>query len=184
MADIPPKLKRELRGLSVGQVVLVITKSEDIMKTNIQILKLLMDRSFGLYITANQPHSSLKQTFAKNGLDINHMFFIDCVTKRVEENPEEDERCVYVKSPGNLTDISISISEALEAIRGRRFLFMDNLSTLRIYNSPESLIRFLHFLISKIKLLKVIGIFMSAEEDRNKKFLMQISQFCDRTIRL
>lgn len=184
MANISSKLEKELKDLSEGQAILIISKSKDIIKTNTQILKLLMDGNFGLYITVNHPYSSLKEIFAKNRVNINQMFFIDCVTKRVEENPEENERCVYVESPNNLTDISISIIEALEAIKGKKFLFLDSLSTLLIYNSVGSLAKFSHFLISKIKLLKVTGIFISGKEKMEKNLLKQISQFCDRTIRL
>jgi KaiC/GvpD/RAD55 family RecA-like ATPase len=178
------KLERELAGLAGGRAFLVISNSEDNAKINAQILKLLTGRGFGIYITANQPYASLVEMLTENGVDIKNLFFVDCITKRVKESPEEDENCIYIDSPKNLTDISISITEALEAAEGEKFLFMDSLSTLLIYNPADVLARFSHFLISKIKLLKVAGVFMSAERDMEKGVLRQISQFCDKTIRL
>lgn len=182
--DMLGKLRKEMEGLSEGQVILIISKAEDNMKINTQILNNLIKKAFGLYITVNRPYSSLREILKRNGVDIDRIFFIDCITTTVKGSPKEDERCIYIDSPNSLTDISISITEALEAIKGKKFLFMDTLSTLLIYNSSGSLAKFSHFLISKIKLLKLTGIFISVEDEMDKSLLKQISQFCDKTIRI
>ncbi|ODS41409.1 MAG: hypothetical protein A7315_15225 [Candidatus Altiarchaeales archaeon WOR_SM1_79] len=65
---------------------------------------------------------------------------------------------------------------------GNRFIFMDALSTLLIYNSAGTTAKFAHFLMTKIKLLGLNGVFMSVEEGLDKQLLSQIEQFCDKCI--
>ena len=67
---------------------------------------------------------------------------------------------------------------------GKKFLFVDALSTLVIYNSPNSLAKFSHFLMTRVKLLGLAGIFMVVEKEMGEVLLAQIKQFCDRVIKV
>ena len=67
---------------------------------------------------------------------------------------------------------------------GKKFLFLDSLSTLLIYNAPGSLAKFTHFLMTRVKLLGLNGVFMVVEKEIDEKLLSEIVHFSDRVIRL
>lgn len=62
------------------------------------------------------------------------------------------ENCVFMK-PQALTDISIALTQAVEGIgEGKeRFLFLDTLSTLMIYNNDKVVGKFAHSIVNKIR---------------------------------
>lgn len=178
-------VEEEFKKLTEPSIVLITSKAEDALKTNIKILKILTKDRTGLYITINQPYESLQKILKKNEIDTSKMFFIDCITKTVSGAPERTKNCLFVASPSGITELGISITEALHMISGdKRFLFMDSLSTLLIYNSAGTIAKFSHFLMSKIKLLGLNGIFMSIEKEMDEKLLAEISHFCDKVIRV
>lgn len=63
-------------------------------------------------------------------------FFIDCVTN---EKTQED---VLHISPNDLEKLSYSINSFIKEIKGEKFLIIDALSTLLIYNSENKVAAF------------------------------------------
>ena len=119
----------------------------------------------------------------RNKIDINKFFFIDCITRTAEGRAEREKNCLFISSPNNLSELGLAFIQAIQAMpEGKRFIFMDALSTLLIYNSAGTTARFSHFLMTKIKLLGLNGVFMSVEEGLDKQLLSQIEQFCDKCI--
>lgn len=180
---------KELEGfeeLPRGSVVLVISAAENTLKKNIEILKFLLGNGYsGIYITINQPYKTLNDLFADRGLDIEKIFFIDSITKTIKGEPKREENCLFISSPQGLTELGIAVSEAMGSLKTEKnFLFLDSLSTLLIYNSTGSIAKFSHFLMNKIRLSNVTGIFISIEKEMDRKLISQLSQFSDRTISL
>jgi KaiC/GvpD/RAD55 family RecA-like ATPase len=178
------KLKSKFENIPQGSVILVVSDAEQILKININILKVLMkSQGSGLYITINQPYRSLSKIFTENKIDLKNLFFIDCITKTIHGEPERTKKCLFISSPRGLTELGIAVSEVLESIKSKnKFMFMDSLSTLLIYNSAGSIAKFSHFLMNKIRLSDVTGIFISIEKEMDKKLISQLCQFSDRTI--
>jgi len=165
--------------------IMVITSGEELMRTNIQIVKTVMkNKSLCLYVAINQPYSRLKRILEKGKINTDRVFFIDCITETSGGKAKRISNCLFVNSPSSLTELSLSITQALQAMPGKKFLFVDALSTLVIYNSPNSLAKFSHFLITRVKLLGLAGIFMVVQKEMEEMLLSQIKQFCDKIIKL
>jgi len=165
--------------------IMVITSGEELMRTNIQIMKTVMkDKNLCLYVAVNQPYKRMKKILENGMIDTNRVFFIDCITETSGGKAERVKNCLFVNSPSSLTELGISITQALQAMPGDKFLFVDALSTLVIYNSPKSLARFSHFLMTRVKLLGLAGIFMVVEKEMGEVLLSQVKQFCDKVIKV
>lgn len=178
-------MRNSFRNLGRDLAVMVITSGEELMKINIQVVKTMMkDRGLCLYVAINQPYSRLKTILENGRVDTSRVFFIDCITETSGGRAERVRNCLFVNSPSNLTELGISITQALQAMPGKKFLFVDALSTLVIYNSPKSLAKFSHFIMTRVKLLGLAGIFMVVEKEMEEVLLSQIKQFCDRVIKL
>ncbi len=166
-------------------VALVLVKPFEYQKASISIVRHLTKNKGlpGVYLSVNKPFASLQENFRKNGVRSELLIFIDAITSLAEGSAKESEHCYYLESPENLSDISIAISQAVESIDYKeKFIFIDSLSTLLIYNNPETIIKFIHFLVSKMRAWNVVGIILSLKKRGESGLIAELGQFCDETI--
>mgnify|MGYP001605979500 CR=1 FL=1 len=174
----------ELSKLKKGEIVLVTTSSTKYAATNIEILKYYLNdlNSYGIYVTVNTPSAILLKSLVQKGVNTENLFVIDAITPGSSEM-QRSGNVVFVGSPSALTDISISADSAVKSIAKKdKFLFLDSISTLVLYNESESVTKFAHFLINKMKEWGISGAIISLEKETDEKMLSQLSQFCDKVI--
>lgn len=180
------ELRKKLKSLKPHYIVLFITDPKEYHETNKMILKLLVnhERMSGIYITVNKPFSTLYQELKNDGINVDNIFFIDCITKTAGGKPNITENCLFMTSPRNLTELAIALTQAINSMRGSgdRFLFLDSLSTLLIYNTSDTIAQFSHFLVTRIRLCGLKGIFISVKRDVDEKLLATLSEFVDEVI--
>lgn len=179
MVDVAKELE-ELKELKEF-VVLATVKAKDYQKTNIDIVKHLTGdmNTPGVYVTLNKPYSVMKKVFERSKIDTRLIIFIDAVTKTAGE-VKKTKDCLFIGNPENLSDISIAMDQAVRALPGKdKFLFFDSLNTLLIYNQVQTVIKFIHFLVSKMRVWGVKGIIISLEKKKDNELLDELSQFCD-----
>jgi len=85
----------------------------------------------GVYVSLNKTQKGAEEALRKNKIDMSKLFFIDCVSA---DNVREDALHI---APSNLDNLSGAIRDFIEEIPGKKFLVIDALSTLLIYN-PEN----------------------------------------------
>ena len=67
---------------------------------------------------------------------------------------------------------------------GKKFLFIDSISTIAMYVSKNTFAKFSHFLASKLREHGAMGIVMSGTKDMDEEIKQTLNQFCDRVIDL
>ena len=119
--------------------------------------------SKGIFLSLNKPAANLKDVLERSDLKTNDLLFIDCVSKHVEE-PLEIENCEYASL--NLPDISLAITKASEKIghNVNKFLILDSLHDLLMYYDKETALKFMKFLIERMRTLRINGIVLNAGE--------------------
>lgn len=178
-------LNSNFKDIKESSIVLVLSSATDYAAVNLALLKyLLAQKQSGVYVTINKPQSVLVKTFTENKIDASKIFFVDCVSALVKEDTSRRSENVVFVSPKNLTGISIAINELITAIPGKKFVFLDSLSTLLIYNSLGSMEKFSHFLANRFRLNGVTSVFLSLEGDLNPELLNTLSKFCDKVIKV
>jgi len=90
----------------------------------------------GIYVSLNKTQKSTEELLQKRGIDTSKLFFIDCVSK---EKVRED---VLHISPENLDMLSTAIQTFIKDIPGEKFMIIDALSTLLIYNNENKVAKF------------------------------------------
>lgn len=90
----------------------------------------------GIYVSLNKTQKSTENILKKAGVNTDKLFFIDCVT---EEKTKDD---VLHISPDQLDLLSTAIGSFIKDIKGQKFLVIDALSTLLIYNSENDVAKF------------------------------------------
>ena len=161
------------------KVLLVMSSSQKYSETAISITKMLSKSSCGVYVSVNKPFETLKESFSRNKININSIFFIDMVTKT--KDARKDSNCLYLGNPGDLTSVSIAIDQVLSSMKGEKFVIFDTINTLLNYNNESMVIRFMHSLIGKIRSENARGVLISVGSLK-ENIASQLTQFCDKNI--
>lgn len=175
---INSEFKKQLKEMK-EYVALATVDSQNYQKINIDLIKTLVNEQNtpGVYVTLNKPFKTLKTLFDNVSINTKLIIFIDAVTEtpRIEKTKD----CLYIGNPEKLSDLSIAMDQAVRAIPSdEKFVFFDSLSTLLIYNNPNTIAKFIHFLSTKMREWKVKGIIISLERG-NKELIDKLTQFCD-----
>lgn len=164
-------------------VSLILPDPKEYVGTTAKVIKHLVNgkKLPGVYVSITKPYSVIKKAFEKESVNGKMLIFID--TSGAGSNAEKTGNCVHIPSPKHLTDLSIAIVQAVEAIPSKnKFLFLDSVSALTTHNSPENTVKFARFLINKMQAWELKGIILSLEQD--EKLLRQLSIIVDEVIDL
>lgn len=174
-------IKKKLENLPKNAIILTIIPAQHYQDVNLFMLKYWMDLSnkSGAYISLNRPYNNLIENLDQGKIDAKKLFIIDCVTKNELDVPN----CYFLKTQQSLTNLSIAISTVLKTQKPS-FLVLDSLNTLALYNELDTAIKFAHFLITKLRTHEIDGIILAVNEEKNKRFITELSQICDKVIDL
>ena len=162
----------------------MLAPPEDIHAMNIAVVKKILQQGCTpLIITVNQPFKVLTKIYTKEGIDSSKFYVIDTVTQYSGGVCEENPRVKYVNNPSNLTDLGIAISEVLKNMpENKKCIMFDSVSMLLIHIPSATASKFFHFVVNKLKLSEVSGIFLCVEKGLDPVILSQMSSFVDKII--
>jgi len=167
------------------KLFLVISPAEKLKLYNIEIIRqLIIDKHSVLVVTTNQPYTTLIKNYENYGLDISRIWFVDVITKcALGRIPQEANNCRFVKNPANITDLGIVITDVLNNFPDEKpCILFDSISTMLIYISSINILKFIHFITNKLKLLNSPGIFLAADKSLDPLLMTQIVTFVDEVI--
>ena len=162
----------------------IVVESDTYADTIAGILNHLVNKKKipGVYISLNRPFDVVKKKLEKT-IDIRWLIFIDGITNLTGIKPQKKDGCLFLSSLTNLTDIGITIDQAIDAINSDRiFILMDSLSTMSVYNDDDVVFKFMHYLVSRIRLKGISGVFIAIELEKGNDITKQLSLICDKTI--
>jgi len=114
---------------------LIITSVEKLQSEIDKTIKSL-GKLVGIYVSLNKSQKSIESILNKNRISTKKLFFIDCVSN---EKTRED---VLHISPRELDKLSYAIRAFIKDIKDEKFIILDALSTLLIYNDENSVAEF------------------------------------------
>lgn len=143
----------------------------------LDILRYFSERfGTGLYITLNKPCATLQGTFEKNGLPLDRLVYLDSITNTSEHDTQS---CHFLGRMRELTDICVALTKLVAERKEVRFILLDSVSTLLIYNDPKSVARFCHSVAEKLRSIGLPGAFIIVDMEEGKDMVAQLAQFCD-----
>ncbi len=170
----PPKAETHLfcleflyRGTEMGEPALMVT-----MDSSPEMLK-KKGGSYSFDLEAKEGEGLFK--------------WVDGYSIHSNKDVESTENVERVGGPMALTDTSIALSRLQARLHGEhgyyRFIF-DSISTLLIYNSPETVYRFLEVIVAKTRSSGGVGFFVLGEGMHDKKVEMVIRHMMDGTVHI
>ena len=185
--NVGNQIRREIRSLREGFIVLMMTPAELYMSTTLTLLDYALneERMKGVYITASRPYINLVKIFKEKGIYLDDLYFIDCISAMAGEKTGRRENCVFVQSPLELERISYYVDTLLAELAGsKRFIYLDSLSTFLIYNTSSSVGKLSHFLINKLRLQNMSGVFVSIEKEAPTELIQRLTVLCDKIVKI
>jgi archaellum biogenesis ATPase FlaH len=138
----------------------------------------------GVYVSITRPHEYILNAMDDSGIPSTNLFFIDCISLMAGKQQEKLDNVVYVENPSSLEEVSMYLDRMLSKVgRERKFLFLDSLSSLLIYNTDKSVKEFTHFIINKIRLENIAGVILSIEKKEVEELVKTLNPMCDTEIR-
>lgn len=136
----------------------------------------------GIYVTINKPFTILTKSFEKVGLPVNSLFFIDAITSVPSLVEESTYTCLG--SEANLSNLCIATSKAVSRFTEEKFIVLDSLSTLLIYNDGRAVARFAHLLTEKMRGWGTTGSLLTVEMNPKRDLVPQLAPFCDKVVKI
>lgn len=147
-----------------GQIVLLIVPRITYQYAIQELTKALYAQTKKIcYVSFNRPYLTLKNWIKNLGLSNGNFFFVDTVTSSVQPPPIADD-CIFVQSPTALTDISLAFNSAINEQRCDSCI-LDAVSTLLIYQDANTVLKFVHALITKCRIQNTKIVFLALKED-------------------
>jgi hypothetical protein len=136
----------------------------------------------GIYVSLNKPFAVLSKAFDKAGIQTGNLFFVDGITNVPSIEDNSDHSCLG--SGVDLSNLCIGISKAVNRYADDKFIFLDSLSTLLIYNDPRAVAKFAHLLTEKMRRWNTSGSLLTVEMNAERDVVSQLAPFCDKVVKM
>lgn len=162
------------------KAVMYVLDSDRYFEKIVSIFKYQAKGARAIYVSTNKPFPELVRLFSKAGIDTGSIFFIDCISRLVVQEPVEDRpNCIYVDSPQDTTAIGIAVTTAARALEGEKVVMIDSLSTMLLYNEEKPIGQFSNFIINRMRVIGVTTCLFVLDTDLDKNVVKTVKSFVD-----
>ena len=182
--EIKAKIEKELSEFSGNFVVNVLIDQHIYHQVPILLLEYWLKdpKVHGLYISLNMPYEAIYGKLKESNLDVNSVYCIDGASKETGKF-SNSERCFCLDDPSSLTELQLLIKSLCNENK-IRFIVLNSLSTLLLYNNTEDVEKFAHSLLSNARKSDISVAILSPKEQSKEDVAAEITQFCDKEIEL
>ena len=181
------KLKEELMSVEGGEIILLHFNPLNYSELTLEALSFLINEKEAgiMYITASRPYCYLSRVMKDRKISKENLLFIDCITYLANVPSELSENCVFVETPAELEDVGMHTARLMGKIKTKnKFLFIDSMSTLLIYNNMRSLREFSTFIKNLLRDNGVGGIFITINGHSGEYTIEMLAGVCNKIIRI
>lgn len=122
------------------------------------------------FVSVSKTFDHFVKTY-KEATQRSNVKFIDCIS-RTAGLPEEHTNCIYIESPVMLEKIILEILNSFKGLKHDtdKFVVIDSLSALMIYNEHDIIREFISLVLnrSRAENIHVVSILVEEEMDSNK----------------
>ena len=182
MPDLKNQIKSEIESLSSNFIVLLDTHAENYFESVMESAGAMTAKNKkGVYVTVSRPYRYILREMQKRNIKTDGLVFIDCISSMAGERGEGN--CTFVENPAALEEISMYLTFSLDKLEStEKFMIIDSISTLLIYNSLNSVKEFSMFIINKMRLEGVDGVLVVIEKEAPEDLKQSLVAMCDKTI--
>ena len=117
---------------------------------------------------------------ATYGLNLSSIHFIDCYSATLRKDLQDTSTTKIVPGASALNDLSIALNEEIKFATGKRLrVVFDTLSGFVLYNSQDSMRKFLGIICGRLKTANATTLFLLEEGVHDKQVVGVIEQLMD-----
>jgi len=156
--------------LDTSDSMLLIVEAGILHESMVYVTKHMLARDkYGIYVCLNKPHDAVSSILKRSSVDTKRVYFVDCVTALAKETlTTKGAKVIYAVGPHDISDkgtIPNAIKRFIRSVPGEKFLIIDALRTLFIYNEPKLVSTFIHLLLTLTSAHDVKLIVLTRKED-------------------
>lgn len=185
--NITKFFKDRFSRLNRGWVALLQIPVEKTMEINIEALKILQALGYeGVYITLSKDYTELLNIFRAQGIDMGRLAFIDGVSQMYGIGAVDSPNVKYISGPISLDGLVAAITDIIPVMKAeKKFVFLDSITTVLLYNSLERTLKFSEFLTTSLKRLEVAGVMVSVSKGfANDALIKELTKMSNEVIKL
>ena len=117
--------------------------------------------------------------------DCENIKFIDCISKCSGLN-KSISNCTFIESPTMLEKLNLEIINTFKEVKEEvdKYLVIDSLTNLIIYNDPEIVTEFFYHIINRTKMKNIHTISLAIEEEGLDKCLNRLIYLNDKILKV
>ena len=170
-----PTLRDALPDLSGNSMLLVTVPVSETMAVNAEALRTLETQgSAGVYVSLSNDYLTVSSALNEAGVDTGKLRFVDAASRMFGIGPVNSKEVVYVDGPLSTDSILEGITQTMRDLKGsKKFVLIDSLTTLLLYNSLEATLAFRNALRELLKKEGAAGIIVIAYRDSVDRELVE-----------
>ena len=170
-----------LRTTNPGTINLLVLKLKDYSSAAHALLTYYSTQKIpGVYVSINKPTQDILKTF---NVQLAQTQFVDAITALTGKGTDDTQQITFIDSPLALVELNLAISDRMKGVvSNQKFLIVDSISTLLVYNTPQSVEKFCHTVIAKNRSENVTGLFLMIESEDHHDVVETLAQFVDNVI--
>ena len=161
---------------------------ESYFEVNLETIDVLISKQgySGLYISLHRPYKNLVSLLKGKGINTDKLSFIDAASSQAELQEDETENCTYISKELNIDELTRAVYKMLPKIKGEnKFVFLDSITTLALYQPLSEALRFTEFLNRTVKNEEANGAVVNVAKDlAQKEFIKDIVMNVDEVIKI
>ncbi len=137
-----------------------------------------------VYLSITRPYDNIVKNF-KDIPERKNIKFIDCISRAAGIPPDEKD-CIYIESPSLLEKIILEITDIFRDLEDdvNKYLIIDSLSSLIIYNDTSLVTEFFTHLSNRTRALGIHTITLVIEEETDENINKTLYLKSDKIIKV
>jgi len=160
--------------------ILIVEDTKSLRVTVNEILKTLQDSPI-MYLNLTTTYNSLVSYLKKDGLNIDNILFIDCITQLAGGNVSSQENVLFIKEPNDLTSLEIAISKFFESIPSEKWVVFYGFNILKIYNKEDIILRFIQSILENAAASNAKIVILSTQI-KNDSLIKKMAHFFEKVV--
>lgn len=181
--ELDLKIHRTLGELSERFCIILVEKLSEYTLLNERLVKYFVDKNMkGIYVTVNKSAMDLVEKFGASKIAADNIVFLDAVSALSGKKEKQGPNFKYTTSPKDLVELSMALEDEVKKIgEEKKFIILDSISILLVYNKEKAVEKFVHSLARKTRSWNSQTIFLVGASTK-KEIIDMLAQFCDSAI--
>ena len=177
-------LEKNLKKVPEDYIVLVETSAENAFEVMLAAVKALTEKNdHGIIISANRPYTNLINNYQRSKINTSKIHILDLISKNQNADIPADN-VMFMENASSLTDIALSVNNHIKTLNGKKFIFIDSITTMLIHNEPYVFARFIHSILTRMRINGIGGLLISLTDKTSREVRAEIAQLCDKVIKI